>query len=70
MTKLHELARLGQSIWLDFIRRSLITSGELGRLVDLGVRGMTSNSLSLADSSPAWIRRVSANAVLIALGAE
>ena len=29
-----ELARLGQSIWLDYIRRSLITSGELKRLVE------------------------------------
>ena len=34
----------GQSVWLDFIRRSLIESGELRRLVetdDLG--GVTSN---------------------------
>lgn len=35
---------LGQSVWLDFIRRSLIESGELGRLVDEeGLRGVTSN---------------------------
>src|SRR5580698_39440 len=34
----------GQSIWLDFIRRSLITSGELKRLVDEdGLGGVTSN---------------------------
>ena len=43
MTKLEQLANLGQSIWLDFIRRSLITSGELQFLVDDGLRGMTSN---------------------------
>jgi len=43
MTKLHELANLGQAIWLDYIRRSLITSGELQELVDRGVRGVTSN---------------------------
>jgi transaldolase len=43
MTKLNQLANLGQSIWLDFIRRSLITSGELQALVDEGLRGMTSN---------------------------
>ncbi len=43
MTKLHELSRLGQSIWLDYIRRSLITSGELKGLIDKGLRGMTSN---------------------------
>ena len=43
MTKLHELANLGQSIWLDYISRSLITSGELQKLVDQGLRGVTSN---------------------------
>ncbi len=43
MTKLHELANLGQAIWLDYIRRSFITSGELQALVDRGVRGLTSN---------------------------
>ncbi len=43
MTKLHELAKLGQAIWLDFIRRSFIASGDLQRLVDQGVRGVTSN---------------------------
>jgi transaldolase len=43
MTKLHELAELGQAIWLDYIRRSFITSGELQELVDQGLRGVTSN---------------------------
>jgi transaldolase len=43
MTKLEQLADLGQAIWLDFIRRSLITSGELQALVSEGLRGMTSN---------------------------
>ncbi len=43
MTKLHELAALGQSVWFDFIRRSLLTSGEMERLVAMGVRGVTSN---------------------------
>ena len=38
-----ELQKLGQSIWLDFIRRTLVTSGELQQLVDAGLRGMTSN---------------------------
>jgi len=41
---LKALAAYGQSVWLDFIRRSLITSGELGRLVEEdGLRGVTSN---------------------------
>jgi transaldolase len=38
------LRQYGQSVWLDFIRRSLITSGELKRLVDDdGLGGVTSN---------------------------
>ena len=39
-----KLGTLGQSIWLDYIRRDLITSGELRRLIaEDGLRGMTSN---------------------------
>jgi len=37
------LRREGQSLWLDNIRRQLITSGELARLRDEGVSGVTSN---------------------------
>ncbi len=34
----------GQSIWLDFIARSIINSGELQKLIDEdGIRGVTSN---------------------------
>lgn len=41
---LKELHEYGQSVWLDYIRRSLITSGELQRLIDEdGLRGVTSN---------------------------
>ncbi len=41
---LRALGQFGQSVWLDFIRRSLITSGELQRLIDEdGLRGVTSN---------------------------
>ena len=43
MSKLNELAKLGQSVWLDFISRKLLTSGELIKLRDNGLRGMTSN---------------------------
>ncbi len=39
-----ELVQQGQSVWYDYLRRSLITSGELERLVaEDGLRGMTSN---------------------------
>jgi len=41
---LSELQRYGQSVWLDYIRRNLITGGELRRLLDEdGLRGVTSN---------------------------
>lgn len=39
-----ELKELGQSIWLDYIQRNLITSGELQRLIDDdGLAGVTAN---------------------------
>lgn len=41
---LRELERFGQSIWIDFIRRDMIVSGELQRLIEEdGVSGVTSN---------------------------
>jgi transaldolase/glucose-6-phosphate isomerase len=41
---LKELLNFGQSVWLDYIRRDLLTSGQLKRLIDEdGLRGMTSN---------------------------
>jgi len=41
---LKKLESLGQSIWLDYIRRDLFSSGKLRRLIDDdGLRGMTSN---------------------------
>src|SRR5215813_563372 len=41
---LRALSVYGQSVWLDYIRRSLIASGELRRLIDEdGLRGVTSN---------------------------
>jgi transaldolase/glucose-6-phosphate isomerase len=44
MNPLQELQKYGQSVWLDYIRRNLITSGELQRHLDEdGLRGMTSN---------------------------
>ncbi len=43
MSKLHELAELGQAVWLDYIRRSFIVSGDLQALADDGLCGVTSN---------------------------
>ncbi len=44
MNPLLRLREAGQSVWLDFLRRSLITGGGLERLVrEDGVSGLTSN---------------------------
>jgi transaldolase len=43
MTRLHELAKLGQAVWYDNIRRRLLDSGGLQALIKAGVRGVTSN---------------------------
>jgi transaldolase/glucose-6-phosphate isomerase len=41
---LFKLRQFGQSIWMDYIRRQLITSGELQRLIEEdGLLGVTSN---------------------------
>jgi len=42
--RLASLSALGQSVWLDTIRRGLLTSGEFAHLVEVdGLRGVTSN---------------------------
>jgi len=42
--RVKDLLNYGQSVWLDYIRRDLFTSGELQRLLEEdGLRGMTSN---------------------------
>jgi transaldolase / glucose-6-phosphate isomerase len=53
---LKELLAYGQSMWLDYIRRDLFTSGKLKQMIaDDGLRGMTSNPAifekAIADSS-------------------
>ncbi len=40
---MQELADAGQSVWLDYIRRDLMETGELDAMIDAGLRGMTSN---------------------------
>ena len=42
-TKMQALLELGQSVWLDYLHRHMTRSGELRRLIDDGLRGMTSN---------------------------
>ena len=41
--RIEQLAAIGQSLWFDYIRRGMIVSGELQRLVDDGIMGVTSN---------------------------
>lgn len=53
---LQELLSYGQSMWLDYIRRDLFTSGKLKQMIaNDGLRGMTSNPAifekAIADSS-------------------
>jgi transaldolase / glucose-6-phosphate isomerase len=53
---LKDLLNYGQSVWLDYIRRDLFTTGELKRLINEdGLRGMTSNPAifekAIADST-------------------
>jgi transaldolase len=44
MTDLHQLSKQeGQSPWIDNLKRGYLSSGELQRLVDEGIRGVTSN---------------------------
>ncbi|MBX3204493.1 MAG: transaldolase [Labilithrix sp.] len=43
MNPIRRLEELEQSIWLDYIDRALLTSGELERDVGQGLRGLTSN---------------------------
>ena len=38
-----EAGRLGQAIWLDYIRRGMLTSSEFQRFMDWGITGVTSN---------------------------
>ncbi|MGH7517447.1 MAG: transaldolase [Gemmatimonadales bacterium] len=42
-SRMPALLALGQSIWLDYLRRGMLRSGELTKLIANGLRGMTSN---------------------------
>lgn len=40
---IQQALRFGQSIWCDFLSRDLIRSGELDRMIGMGIRGVTTN---------------------------
>ncbi|MCP4359272.1 MAG: bifunctional transaldolase/phosoglucose isomerase [Chloroflexi bacterium] len=44
MTNLHQLHELGQSPWLNHMRRSFIQSGELRKWIGDGIEGVTANA--------------------------
>src|SRR5262244_2141291 len=64
MNPLLVLQDYGQSVWLDYMQRQLITSGELQRLIEEdGLRGMTSNPAIFEKAitgSPDYIEALSA----------
>ena len=43
MASLQELSSRGQSAWLDYLDRRLLADDGLGRLVEVGIRGVTTN---------------------------
>lgn len=49
-TPLADLARHGVSVWLDDLSRELVRSGDLTRLIDRGVVGVTSNPTIFASA--------------------
>ena len=62
-SRLHQLSALGQSVWIDFLSRELLESGELAQMMeDDAVSGVTSNptifqkALSEGDRYDAQIR--------------
>jgi transaldolase len=42
-TTIERLGEVGQSLWLDYISRSLLKTGRLKELIGLGIAGLTSN---------------------------
>lgn len=50
MSKLHEAAGMGQSIWLNTIDRPFIHSGRLSKLIEAGVHGVTTHPSDFANA--------------------
>ncbi|MBI4284345.1 MAG: bifunctional transaldolase/phosoglucose isomerase [Chloroflexi bacterium] len=43
MNQIQQTQSLGQSVWIDYIRRGMFPSGDFQRLLDLGITGVTAN---------------------------
>lgn len=50
MTKLHQLHELGQSTWLNYMRRAFIQSGGLRECIAEGIQGVTANAAVFEDT--------------------
>ena len=50
MTKLHELHNVGQSPWLNYMRRAFIISGGLRESIKQGILGITANAAVFEDT--------------------
>lgn len=50
MTKLHDLQKLGQSPWFNYMRRAFIVSGGLRKSIDQGILGITANAAIFEDT--------------------
>ena len=48
MFKLHQLHELGQSTWLNYMRREFICSGEFASTIRAGIQGITANAAVFA----------------------
>ncbi len=42
-SSIQETQRLGQAMWIDYMRRGLLSSGEFQQLIEQGISGVTSN---------------------------
>src|SRR3954463_4136349 len=66
MTPLQQLGEHGQSVWIDYLARKFVKAGELARLVEQGVVGVTSNptifqgAIAEGDAYDDQIRQLSA----------
>ena len=43
MSNIKNLISNNQSIWLDSISKQMLDSGDLSKIIDLGITGITSN---------------------------
>ncbi len=50
MSKLHDLHKLGQSTWLNYMRHNYFTSGEFRQAIDNGIQGVTANAAVFAQT--------------------